>query len=132
MQKTEVNFEMKLVSSLEKVFFFYIPVYRPECMVLTGLKGETVSFQAACTTDSFAKERVDVVLESPIREYMHIRSVENVPVGRACCPKVDDNYLKTTSGMYPDLLRELKEGKVDIFPGKWRSLWIDIEIPEDM
>lgn len=39
MQKTEVNFEMKLVSSLEKVFLDEIPVYRPECMVLTGLKG---------------------------------------------------------------------------------------------
>lgn len=132
MQKAKVNFEMKLVSSLEKVFLDETPVYRPECMVLTGLKGETVSFQAACTTDSFMKERVDVMLESPLRGHMRIRSVENVPVGRACCPKVDDNYLKTTSGMYPDLLRELKEGKADLFPGKWRSLWIDIEIPEDM
>lgn len=131
MQQAEVMYELKLVSSLEKVFPDEMPVYRPECMVLTGLKGETVSFQAACTCDSFMKERVEVQIDSEISSYVRVRSVELVPVGRACCPKVDDNYLKTTSGLYPDLLRELKDGKTDIFPSKWRSLWIDVEIPTD-
>lgn len=132
MQMQETKYEMKLIHSLEKVFPDEVPVYRPECMLLTGLKGETVSFQAACTCTSFMKNRVTVTVESPVREHIRVRSVENVPVGRACLPKVDDNYLKTTSGMYPDLLRELKNGQVDIYPGKWRSLWIDIEIPEDI
>lgn len=55
MIKQETIYEMRLVSSLEKVFLDERPVYRPECMKMTGLKGETVSFQVACTCTGFAK-----------------------------------------------------------------------------
>lgn len=124
--------EIKLLSSLDKVFPDELPVYRPECMKLTALKGETISFQAACLAHSdFLKTRADVKITSPLADYIQIRSVENVPAGRVCNPITDDNYLKTTSGIYPDLLKELKNGTVDIYPGRWRSLWIDIEIKED-
>lgn len=132
MRKKEITYRMKLVSALEKVFSDQEPVYRPECMVLTGLKGETVSFQAACICDGFMKSRVTVKIESPIQESIRVRKVEYVPVGRACGPVVDDNYLRTESGMYPDLLRDLVKNEVDIFPGRWRSLWIDIEITEEL
>ena len=132
MIKQETVYEMRLVSALEKVFLDERPVYRPECMKLTALKGETVSFQAACTCTSFMKNRVKVRIESPISDRIHVRKVENVPAGRVCGPIVDDNYLKTESGLYPDLLRELVDGEVDIFPQKWRSIWIDIEVTEDV
>lgn len=125
-------FEMKLMSSLAKVFPDEMPVYCPECMRLTALKGETVSFQAAVKSSNFFKTRGEVCIHSPIQDYIRVRSVETVPVGRACNPKIDDNYLKTESGMYPDLLRDLKAQQVDIFAGKWRSLWIDIEADKAM
>lgn len=125
-------FEMKLMSSLAKVFLDELPVYQPECMCLTALKGETVSFQAAVTCTGFVKSRVDVVVTSPIAHAIFVRSVENVPVNKACNPITDDNYLKTTSGYYPDVLRELKDGMVDVFTGKWRSLWIDIEVTDEL
>ena len=32
-RQTEINYEMKLLSSLEKVFQAETPVYRPECLV---------------------------------------------------------------------------------------------------
>lgn len=123
-------FEMKLLSSLAKVFPDEMPVYQPECMRLSALAGETVSFQAAVKSTNFFKTRGKVVIQSPICEHIRVRCVETVPVGRACNPKTDDNYLKTESGMYPDLLRDLKEQQVDILSGKWRSLWIDIKVTE--
>lgn len=132
METRETTYEIKLVSTLEKVFDNECPIYRPECMLLTGLKGETVSFQAACTCTGFMKNRVKVEIISPIKEHILVRSVEYVPAGRTCGPIVDDNYLKTESGMYPDLLRKLKNGMVDVYPGRWRSLWFDIEITEEM
>lgn len=46
-----VKYEMKLLSSLAKVFQDETPVYRPECLKLSALWGETVSFQAAYTGD---------------------------------------------------------------------------------
>lgn len=132
MTKQETVYEMRLVSSLEKVFPDERPVYRPECMKMTGLKGETVSFQAACTCTGFIKNRVKVRIDSELKDQIHVRKVETVPVGRTCGPIVDDNYLRTDSGVYPDLLRELKDDEADIYPQKWRSIWIDIEITEEV
>lgn len=126
----EIKYEMKLLSSLEKVFQDEVPVYRPECLKLSGLWGETVSFQAAYTGDSFLRERLDVQVISEIERQVRVRTVEQVPVGRATNGIVDDNYLKTTSGLYPDLLRDLKDGKAIVCSHQWRSLWIDVELDE--
>ena len=131
MEHQKAEFEIRLVSSLEKVFEDERPVYRPECMKLTGLKGETISFQAACKGSMFERSSVTVRIESLLTEWIHIRSVEMVPARKVCGQVIDDNYRKTEAGLYPDLLRELEEGKAYFYPGKWRSFWIDLEIPED-
>ena len=131
-RQMEVKYEMKLLSSLEKVFPDETPVYRPECQVLSALRGETVSFQVAYTGNFFMRERLDVKVVSTIAEQIRIRSVEQVPVGRATNGIVDDNYLKTTSGLYPDLLRDLKDGKAIVCSNQWRSLWVDVEVTEEI
>ena len=127
-----VKYEMKLLSSLAKVFQDEMPVYRPECLKLSALWGETVSFQAAYTGDFFMRERLDVRVVSPIEKWVRVRTVEQVPVGRATNRIVDDNYLKTTSGLYPDLLRDLKDGKAVVCSHQWRSLWIDVDVTEEI
>lgn len=132
MQKTDVKYEMKLLSSLAKVFQDEEPVYQPECMKLSGLWGETVSFQAAYTGTNFMRERLDVRVTSSIEKWVRVRTVEQVPVGRATNGIVDDNYLKTTSGLYPDLLRDVKDGKAVVCTKQWRSLWIDVEITDEI
>ena len=124
--------QFKLVSCLQKLFPDEEPRYSPECQKITTLKGETVSFQMAFRGSGFLKEIVRVECISPIADSIRIRSVENVPVGRACNDQVDDNYLRTEAGMYPDLLRELDQGIVSISPNQWRSLWIDVEATVDM
>lgn len=124
--------QFKLVSCLQKVFPDEEPRYSPECQKITTLKGETVSFQMAFRGSGFLKEIVRVECISPIADSIRIRSVENVPVGRACNDQVDDNYLRTEAGMYPDFLRELDQGIVSISPNQWRSLWIDVEATVDM
>ena len=65
-RQTEINYEMKLLSSLEKVFQDETPVYRPECLVLSALWDETVSFQAAYTGDCFMRERLEVRVVSEL------------------------------------------------------------------
>ena len=98
-EKREVKYQMKVLSSLVKVFPDEEPVYRPECVKLSGLWDETVSYQVAYTGNHFLRERVDVKVVSPIAEYVRVRTVEQVPVGRATNGIVDDNYLKKTSGL---------------------------------
>ena len=132
-RQTEINYEMKLLSSLEKVFQDETPVYRPECLVLSALWDETVSFQAAYTGDCFMRERLEVRVVSELEKWVRVRTVEQVPVGRATNVIVDDNYLKTTPGMYPDLLRDLPEDhKVIVCSHQWRSLWVDVEVTEEI
>lgn len=127
-----VKYEMKLLSSLVKVFQDETPVYRPECLKLSALWGETVSFQAAYTGDCSESARLDVRVKSPLEQWIRIRTVEQVPVARAVNRMVDDNYLKTSSGLYPDLLRDVKDGKVIVCSRQWRSLWIDVEVTREM
>ena len=131
-EQKKITYKMKLLSSLAKVFQDEEPVYQMECQVLSALWGETVSFQAAYTGDFFMRERLDVEVISPLKEYIRVRTVEQVPVGRATNGIVDDNYLRTEPGLYPDLLRDVKEGKVIVCSNQWRSLWIDVEVTKDI
>lgn len=126
------KYTMKLLSSLEKVFYEEEPVYKPECLILSALWGETVSFQAAYTGHYEMRECVDVKIESELKKYIRVRTVEQVPAGKVVNCKVDDNYLKTTSGLYPDLLRKLNDNKVIISSNQWKCLWIDVNVTEDI
>lgn len=130
MKGTQSPVEMVLLSSLEKVFPDERPVYRPECLRFTALQGETLSFQLALSTTGFFKQRLSVQVVSPIKEHLRLRRVECVPVRRAANPEVDDNYLRTGAGLYPDLLQDLQNDAVDVYPGQWRSLWVDAAIDD--
>ena len=128
----EIKYQMKVLSSLEKVFPDEEPVYRPECVKLSGLWGETISYQVAYTGNHFMRERVDVKVVSPIADHVRLRTVEQVPVGRATNGIVDDNYLKTSSGLYPDLLKDIKDNKVIIRSSQWSSLWVDVKLTDEI
>ncbi|MGO5052543.1 DUF4091 domain-containing protein [Lachnospiraceae bacterium LCP25S3_G4] len=126
------EYEMKLVSSLVKVFPDEEPKYEPETLILTALKGDTVSFQVAYKGTFFMREMLSLSINSPIQDHIRARSVELVPVGRACNAATDDNYLKTTTGLYPDLLKDVVNSEVMVCTNQWRSLWIDVEVTPDL
>jgi len=125
------KYEMKLLSSLAKVFPDTEPRLMIECNRLTALKCETVSFQVAFTGANSTREVVIVEVSSPIRDLIKVRTVDLVPVGFPCYPLIDDNYLRTTPGLYPDILNNLLDNQVYIVPGQWRALWIDITTNEN-
>ena len=129
-------YKIKLLSSLAKVFLDEEPKAQPECTRLTGLLGETVSFQIACMRMRYAGEEVEIKIHSDLAEHFRIRVVKQVPASRVVCTHgdgrvLDDNFLRTTAGMYPDLLQDIVDNKVYINSWKWTSFWFDIEIPED-
>lgn len=129
----EIIYEMILVSSLEKVFLDEKPVYDIETLNITGLKGEVISFQVAYSSNIPFRQLAKVEIKSPIKNNIKVYTVESVPVTRAAMTIVDDNYLRTTPGLYPDLLKPLpKDGVVKIRSGLWSSLWIDIEVDDSI
>lgn len=124
--------DVKLLSSLVKVFPEQEPVYQSENAVLTGLKNEKVSFQVAYRYPKRELLWITPEVKSPISDYISIRSVENVPVLYPSHPhRNDGNYLRKTPGLYPDRLQNLNDNRVLPVATAWESLWFDIEIPKD-
>ena len=117
---------------MKKVFSDEEPRYEPECNILTALKNETVSFQVAYSASNKYTIHGRVEVESPIKDHIRVRKVVEVPASYCCHIEVDDNYLRTKPGLYPDLLTDVEDGKIIFVPGHWHSLWIDVEVTEDM
>lgn len=116
--------QCKMVSSLTKVFLDQEPV--EEKLEVSILRGETASFQVAAKI--YGDIRVTVTAPGL---NVKVREVEPVPV-RYPCPNglEDDNYLRKTPGMYPDLLTAMPENGLNRVGGYWKAFWIDVE-PEE-
>ena len=119
--------KMKLVSSLKKVFLQHEPC--EETLYIEGFRNEVMSFQVAYTLQDTTATRMYASLEvdSPIREYIHVRQVDHMPVRYAAPVDSDDNYLSKEPGLYPDLLREMGEHTLRIRNGQWDTLWVEMD-----
>ncbi|MBO4354447.1 MAG: DUF4091 domain-containing protein [Clostridia bacterium] len=134
--------KLKTVSSLEKVFIDSKITDYAETSRLSALRGERVSFQVAFTTGEGVErcEMCAVSLSGDLAPLSRVRKVKNVPVEYPVYPdRTDDNYLRKTAGLYPDLLLPMTYvdsgapyGKVRAATGALRSLWIDLTIPDDL
>ena len=118
-------FQCKMVSSLTKVFLDQEP--QAENLSVSILRGETASFQVAV----MAYGDVWVTATAPCLK-VTVREVEPVPVRYPCHPDLeDDNYLRKTPGLYPDLLTPMDEAGLSRGGGFWKAFWIDAEPEED-
>ena len=132
----------KLVSSLEKAFVEDSLDKFESLGRISALRGERVSFQLLYTYDTSDGTmpqiyQAYIYLDGSLSKYATVRNVENVPVIRAVNPGMtDDNYLKTTPGLYPDLLTPLRYkgegylGRVAIRNDVTMALWIEVDLPD--
>ena len=124
----------KLTSSLEKAFIDdnidKFPTFSRAC----ALRGERFSVQLLYVDEGpdYSLERrpfMTLTLDGDLAKYVTVRDVRNVPVDRPVVPdRYDSQYLRTTPGIYPDLLTPLRYGG-KVVPGrdKLRSLWIEVD-----
>ena len=122
-----------LLSSLSKVFTNEITGIIPKTNEMTALKNETVSFQVAYFSDKDATCSLSVETEYP--DCVRTRTVEMVPVdyvARQQDYESDGKYLKTTPGLYPDILRDIQDGKMQLKSGEYRTIWVDFETREEV
>lgn len=82
----KMQMQMKLISSLEKIFLDAEPMERPEDGILSGFRNEVISFQAAYMQQESASAYIDVEVVSPIGKWVRVRSVKHVPVRFAAFP----------------------------------------------
>lgn len=133
--------QLKLLDSLTKVFSDEEPKEISGNAVFQAFSGECTSFQIGYSCCGYIKSKYSanrpnfrfarVRVDSPIREYVKVRRVCNVPCQYPSHTGTDDNYLRKVPGLYPDRLEELQENMVTFLPFQWQSLWIDAEIPCD-
>jgi len=119
--------KMKVLSSLEKVFLNCEP--QEKVFKLEGFRNEILSFQIAYSMDdpTITRMYINVEIDSPIKEALHVRQVEHVPVRYTAPLDSDSNYLRKEPGLYPDLLREMGKHALRVRSGQWDSLWIDVD-----
>ncbi len=130
-----IEYDFRVVSSLEKIFPETEPTILKEGLEISGLLGETVSFQLAYRINCDENETDQLFrfkIASEIEDKINIRSVELVPSDLPAYDKYDSNYISTRPGLYPDLLLPKKDEELKLYPYQWRALWFDIVLTEDM
>lgn len=127
-----MDFECTIVSSLCKVFPGGENIEEMRDKTMTGLKGETISFQIAYRQNAGGRGRGSVKVISPIADKVHVRIVNLVPCEYPCHRRRDGGYLAHRPGLYPDRLSEITQWGFPLVDGQWRCLWIDVETDEKM
>lgn len=130
----------KITSSLEKIFLDERIESYPTLSRISALKGERVCVQLAFIHDNSEGNRIEYsyrtapILDGDLAKHATVRNVRSisVPMPIAGCG-VDDNYLRTTPGLYPDVLDPLHyEGKVTVTSVALSAIWIEMELPRDI
>lgn len=121
---------IRTISSLEKCFLDENIETKKELKRATMLKNEQYHYEVCFDVEDLCNDRfvMRVSVDSPIADYVTVRRIEHVPVqmpvNRAL---VDDNYLRTTPGLYPDLLMPLDRfGRVTL-NNNLQSLFVEID-----
>ena len=123
----------KLISSLDKCFYDSKLTDLQPLRRISGFLGQQVSMQMVyCDNEAgnpYSFRLLNVAVEGDLAPLVRFRRVESVPVALAAYEgRCDGDYLRTTPGLYPDLLLPLSyEDRVALLPAaQLRSLWIDV------
>ena len=126
---------IKAISAMEKCFMDEDIGAKRGITRGEALRGEEFSFEVAYASDDPAHHpkavrRLNVV--SPLKDFITVRAVEQVPVRLPCYRWADDYYLRKTPGFYPDLLAPLNpKNEVLVTCGELKALWVTVKVPAD-
>ena len=126
----------RLVSSLEKCFWDQEVESFPELKSASALQGERYSFQLIWRSSNERIDHKQVVfwrVESPLADAVTAQVVESVPVRMpAYKTRFDDDYLRRTPDLYPDLLVPAEaDRQLYVVYADTRALWLDVNVPKD-
>ncbi len=122
--------EVKIFSALEKCFldedFSAKTEYTRGTCFMNEKFGFTVGYGEGRECGWSHYLTLEVV--SPIKDFITVRRIEHVPVHNPCCfGAKDDNYLRTTAGLYPDLLLPVRPYDRIVIGANYESLYVEVE-----
>lgn len=121
--------KLKLISSLEKCFLDESINDKKEYSCGSCFKNELFHFGLCYEKEERVypfKKYVNLKVESELAEYVRVSRVEVIPVQFAI-ENGDDDYLRTTSGLYPDVMLPLPENGRLAVPCNLKSLMIEVD-----
>lgn len=121
----------KIVNALEKVF----PEVEPcaEEYASTALKNERICFQLVYRNEEeYGLRNLNIKVRGALANYISVENVGFVPVTVMPKKYLDNYYLKTTVGLYPDVLKPFEDGGLNLPPEQWRSVWVRISADNDL
>lgn len=123
-----MEYQFKLVSSLEKVFFKDM-AQLPEQSHGSMLKNEQYSFQLVgwCGQADSQKACCYYQIHSALAPYITVKAVGYVP---NMVPTIeiddDEDYLTKTPGLFPDPLLDIRENCFELVCMQTRALWVTV------
>ena len=129
--------KLKIVSGQEKIFLEDKIDSFATLDSISALGGEVLNFQLLYVDEGKDELPVrpfcKIVAEGELCEHLIMRDIRCAPVERPTLPGIkDENYLRKTAGIYPDILTPLRYGgKIVIGRERLRSIWVELPIPKN-
>ena len=125
---------VKIFSSIEKCFldedFSNKQVHKEGSCLINEKYHLTIGYAIDNEFDSNnngGNRYFNLKIDSPISEYINIFKIEHVPVHTPCyLNSRDENYLRTTPGLYPDLLLPMGDNEKIVVGSNYESLYVKI------
>lgn len=130
-----MSIHIKLLSALEKCFTDEMLYTKKAISSASCLRGEDFHFTLAYTADHIAgwllADSAELICNSELD--VSFERIEHLPVRFPCHPtRFDDNYLRRTPGLYPDLLIPMEIGETVLVPrGYVFSIYGTVHVPEN-
>ena len=122
--------KLKLISSLEKCFLDEDINSKAEYTEGSCFKNEIFRFGCCYALEEIcnAKQTALISVNSPLKEYVTVRRVEHVPVQLPVLRLAnDDDYLRKTPGLYPDLLVPVEKSSRVFLTNNLQSLFVEVD-----
>ena len=123
-----MDFKTGQVSSLQRVFLDgRCDLTEHNCDSV--LKGERYSYQIAYKSSE--KFFAEIVIDSPLSQFITVRSVGNVPSELPVYESDCEFCERNEPGLFPDVLFPIENNRVLIKRQNFYALWITVDLPKD-
>ena len=120
-------------SSLEKIFPDQTE-FAPEFSRASALRGERFSYQIVLKRGGWGLRQHRWQIKAPPELAPKVYLVGTVPCDLAAYPEADlhdDDYLSLSGGLFPDILRPITPGLLELSGFQNVTLWVELEVPRD-
>ena len=117
------------LSSMAKVFYDEEPVESIEESCPSFFVNEVYSLQLGIKSiDETDCDMVEITVSGSLAPFTRVREVVAVPVRYAGKAGHTGEYLRKAPGLFPDLLKDIKDGKLRLASGYWQALHFTIDL----